>query len=124
MIGKDQSPDIGKQTQWKPGERPEGAGKPKGAKHVSSWITEMLEDAQFEQKLKDGTIIKGAPMKAIIKTAIARAMSGDARFLDLLFKYGYGQTIHHIVEEEPVLQLEEPNGVHKDDSTQKDTPTK
>lgn len=61
----------------------------KGSKHISTHIQEMLEDENFEQKLKDGTILKGRPIEAILKVAIAKARTGDHKFMDLLFKYGY-----------------------------------
>jgi len=65
-------------------------GKPKGTKHISTWLQEMLNDPDFELKLKDGTILKGAPLAAIIKTAVAKAVSGDMRAFDILGKYGFG----------------------------------
>ena len=68
-------------------------GKPKGTKHISTHIQEMLNDPNFELKLKDGSIIKGRPMDAIIKTAIAKGVSGDMRAFDMLGKYGYGQKL-------------------------------
>ena len=64
-----------------------------GSKHISTHIQEMLNDPDFELKLKDGTIIKGRPMDAIIKTAIAKGVSGDMRAFDMLGKYGYGQKL-------------------------------
>ena len=69
-----------------------GAAK-KGSKHISTHIQEMLNDPNFELKLKDGTILKGRPIDAIIKTAIAKGVSGDMRAFDMLGKYGYGQKI-------------------------------
>ena len=66
-------------------------GKAKaGSKHISTHIQEMLNDPNFELKLKDGTILKGRPIDAIIKTAIAKGVSGDMRAFDMLGKYGYG----------------------------------
>ena len=64
-----------------------------GSKHISTHIQEMLNDPNFELKLKDGSIIKGRPMDAIIKTAIAKGVSGDMRAFDMLGKYGYGQKL-------------------------------
>jgi len=64
-----------------------------GSKHISTHIKEMLEDEDFELKMKDGSIYKGRPMKAVIKTAIAKAMSGDMRAFDMLGKYGYGSKL-------------------------------
>lgn len=93
MIGKDQPADIGKGTQFKPGESGNPAGKPKGSKHLSTHIQEMLNDPDFELKLKDGTVLKGAPLAAIIKTAVAKAVSGDMRAFDMLAKHGYGERL-------------------------------
>lgn len=79
-----------KETRWKPGQSGNPDGKPKGTKHLSTHIKEMLEDDNFELKLKDGSILKGRPVEAIIKTAVAKAVSGDMRAFDMLGKYGYG----------------------------------
>lgn len=70
-----------------------GGRAKKGSKHISTHIKEMLNDPDFELKLKDGSIIKGRPMKAILQTAIAKAVSGDMRAFDMLAKYGYGQKL-------------------------------
>lgn len=93
MIGKNQTPDIGKDTQFKPGESGNPAGKPKGTKHLSTHIQNALNDENFELKLKDGTILKEMPIKAIIKTAIAKSVSGDTRAMEWLAKHGYGEKI-------------------------------
>ena len=79
-----------KETRWKKGQSGNPNGKPKGSKHISTHIQEMLNDPDFELKLKDGTILKGRPIDAIIKTAIAKGVSGDMRAFDMLGKYGYG----------------------------------
>jgi hypothetical protein len=93
-------------TQWKEGQSGNPAGKPKGTKNLSTWIKEMLEDETFEAKLNDGTILKGAPVKAIVSTLIIKAVNGDGKAFDLLGKYGYG-TRHDVSMEyqyvEPIL---------------------
>lgn len=66
----------------------------KGSKHLSSYIQEALTDENFELKLKDGTIMKEMPIKAIIKTAIAKSVSGDTRAMEWLAKHGYGEKLH------------------------------
>jgi hypothetical protein len=78
----------------KKGEVRNPKGKPKGTIHLSTRIKNMLEDESFEQKLKDGTILKGQPIEAILKVAIAKARTGDIRFLEWLAKYGYGTSIN------------------------------
>lgn len=80
-------PTIG---QWKPGESGNPAGRPKGSKNLSQHIENMLNDPDFELKLRDGSMIKGAPIGAIIKAAIVKAIAGDMRAFDMLAKYGYG----------------------------------
>lgn len=75
-------------------------GKPKGTKHLSTHIQEMLNDPNFELKLKDGSILKGAPIAAIIKTAIAKGVSGDTRAMEWLAKHGYGDKL--------VLEISDP----------------
>lgn len=74
----------------------------KGTKHLSTHIKEMLEDEDFELKLKDGTILKGRPVEAVIKTAIAKAVSGDMRAFDMLGKYGYGTKVDITSDGEPI----------------------
>ena len=81
-------------TKWKPGQSGNPAGKPKGAKHLSTHIQNMLNDVNFELKLKNGELLKGAPIKAIIKTAIAKSISGDTRAMEWLAKHGYGEKIN------------------------------
>lgn len=98
-------------------------GKPKGTKHMSTWIKEMLNDPDFELKLKNGTIIKGAPMGAIIKTAIAKAVSGDMRAFDILGKYGFGTKVDVTTNGKelptPIMKLNDgvlPNNSNNEDS--------
>lgn len=74
-------------------------GKPKGTKHLSTYIQEALIDPDFELKLKDGTILKEMPMKAIIKTAIAKSVSGDTRAMEWLAKHGYGEKFIHEIND-------------------------
>lgn len=79
---------------WKPGQSGNPAGMKKGTKHISTWIQEMLNDEDFETMLLDsrkGMVeFKGAPLKAIIKTAVFRASQGDDKAREWLAKYGYG----------------------------------
>lgn len=81
-------------SKWKPGQSGNPAGKPKGAKHLSTHIQEMLNDEDFEIKLKDGTLLKERPIKAIVKTAVAKSISGDNRWAEWLAKHGYGEKIN------------------------------
>lgn len=80
-------------TQWQPGQSGNPAGKPPGTKHLASYIRELMTDEDFEQKLKDGTVLKGAPVEAIVRTLIIKASKGNLRAFDLLGKYGYGTKV-------------------------------
>ncbi len=64
-----------------------------GSKHLSTHIQEMLNDESFELKLKDGTLLKERPIDAIIKTAVAKSISGDNRWAEWLAKHGYGDKL-------------------------------
>lgn len=79
-------------------------GKPKGTKHISTWIQDMLNDEQFEAVLLDsskGSIeFKGAPLKAIIMVALQRSIAGDQRWAEWLAKHGYGNTLNVNVSDE------------------------
>ena len=78
---------------FKSGDDPRRGVKKKGSIHLSTRIKNMLEDDNFEQRLKDGTVLKGQPIEAILKVAIAKARSGDIRFLEWLAKYGWGSKL-------------------------------
>ena len=78
---------------WKPGQSGNPKGKPKGTKHLSTRIQNMLQDDSFVQKLSDGSVLKGAPVEAILRVLIVRAAEGDLRAFDLLGKYGYGNKL-------------------------------
>jgi len=105
MIGKNQTPDIGKDTQFKPGQSGNPDGKPKGTKHLSTYIQEALTDENFELKLKDGTILKEMPIKAIIKTAVAKSVSGDTRAMEWLAKHGYGTNLNIEFNKNPAREV-------------------
>ena len=84
----------------KKGEVRNPKGKPKGTKHVSTWINKLLHDEKFVTQVREGykiTEYKGMPMKAILMAQIHLAVQGDSKATDLLFKYGYGtkQEIEH-----------------------------
>lgn len=91
------TPDIGKATQFKPGQSGNPAGLPKGFKHISTHIRELLEDEEFEGFIVNNTggmtEYKGKPIKAILRAMAIKAMSGDARAFEALSKYGYGTTV-------------------------------
>lgn len=78
-------------TPWRPGQSGNPAGKPKGTKHLSTWIQELLEDESFSYNLQGKKTKTGAPLKAILEVLVIKALEGDTRAFDLLCKYGYGQ---------------------------------
>lgn len=83
-----------KETQFKPGVSGNPAGPPKGTKHLSTWINELLNDEEFDTYIQHPTKgwkeYKGAPIKAIIEVAIRKALGGDDRAMEWLAKHGYG----------------------------------
>lgn len=82
-----------KNQTWQPGQSGNPAGKPKGAKHLSTWIQELLNDEDFETEIQEGYKIvhfKGAPIKAIVKAQMIKAVNGDVKAFDVLGKYGFG----------------------------------
>lgn len=88
------NPNTSGLTPFQPGQSGNPAGKPKGAKHLSTRIQEMLNDDEFTANMvgSDGKSIqfKGQPMEAIVRTAMLKAMSGDKKWAEWLAKYGYG----------------------------------
>jgi hypothetical protein len=67
--------------------------KPKGSKHLSTYIREILDDEDFEYKLANGKKIKGVPALAMVKALVVKAVEGDTKAFDLLAKYGYGTKV-------------------------------
>lgn len=95
-------PSQGKKTQWKKGQSGNPAGTKPGTKQLSTHIRSMLADPEFINKLN--TKVKGdlrkadptyqdIPVKAIIATAIIRAIKGERDSREWLAKYGFGTKI-------------------------------
>lgn len=82
----------------------------KGQLHLSTHIQNMLNDPEFELKLKDGSLLKGAPIAAIIKTAVAKSISGDTRAMEWLAKHGYGEKLNLYMENPIQLIVEKYGG--------------
>jgi hypothetical protein len=94
-------------TQWSSGVSGNPAGAKPGSKHLSTWVQEMLNDESFEMLLGQGPyavteVYKGAPIRAIVKTAIVRAANGDIRWADWIAKYGFGTKIAVSGQDPPV----------------------
>lgn len=94
-----------KATQFSKDNQPPNRGNKKGNRHISTHIQEMLNDPDFELKLKNGEVLKGRPMEAIIKTAVAKAVSGDMRAFDMLAKYGYGSNLNIAISKSPAREV-------------------
>lgn len=111
MAGNPNIVEAGKGTQFKPGQSGNLEGKPKGIKHISTHIQEMLNDEEFEAILLDskkGVIdYKGAPIKAIIAVAISKALHDKDKgqqWAEWLAKHGYGTKIT-VSTEDPIEEL-------------------
>lgn len=90
-------PFPNKDTQFKPGQSGNPQGVPKGTKHLSTHIQDLLNDEEFETNILDSKVgiraYKGAPVKAIIEVAIKHALNGDQRWAEWLAKHGYGDKL-------------------------------
>lgn len=91
------------------GETANPNGMPKGTKHIATWIQEMLNDEDFETILLDskkGALeYKGAPLKAIIKVAIHKAIHDKEKgnvWAEWLAKHGYGTKLDVTSGGEPI----------------------
>lgn len=92
------------ETQFKPGQSGNPAGKPKGVKHLSTIIQELVDDIDWSLtslKNKDELAKKYGKngMKAMALVAFSKAMSGDTKAMDWLAKYGWGNKITHDFED-------------------------
>lgn len=98
-------PSVGKKTQFKPGESGNPAGLPKGTKHISTWVQELLNDPDFVATIQVGLQLKeykGAPLKAMIEAQIRLAINGDSKAFDALRKAGWGSSIDLTSGGEPI----------------------
>lgn len=104
------NPDVGKATQFQPGQSGNPEGRPKGAISLSTRIQNMLNDEDFETYLPDAREgwrhFKGAAAEAIVKAAIIKAAAGDLKAADWLAKYGYGTKVEVTgAEGEPLIPV-------------------
>jgi hypothetical protein len=102
-------PHGGALTPFQPGQSGNPAGKPKGTKHISTWIQELLHDEEFtlDNFNFGGKQFKGAPIKAITTVAVMQALQGDEKWANWLAKYGYSEkkTVEHTgtIKHVPIL---------------------
>lgn len=84
-------------TPFKPGQSGNPKGKPKGIKHINTWVQELMHDEEFEALIYDAKVgvkeFKGAPLKAIIKAQMIKAINGDTKAYDSLVKSGWAQKV-------------------------------
>jgi hypothetical protein len=87
-------------TQWKHGQSGNPAGKPKGAKSLSTIVRRLLADEQLLDTLwgdKKPDWFEALPNKrvadAIVVIMVIKALDGDMRAADWLRKTGYGTKI-------------------------------
>lgn len=82
---------------FKPGQSGNPAGKPKGVKHINTWVQELMHDEEFEALIYDAKVgikeFKGAPLKAIIKAQMIKALNGDTKAYDSLVRSGWAQKV-------------------------------
>lgn len=97
-------------TQFKPGQSGNPLGKPKGIKHISTHIQELLNDPEFtiDNWQNSGNKFDGVPLKAIITVGVYNALQGDQKWADWLGKYGWGtktsnETTVHLPK--PILDI-------------------
>jgi len=79
-------------TQFKPGESGNPAGKPKGAIHLSTMIQDYLNEELDPDTVNPKEVGK-TRMKALVATAFIKADAGDNKWAEWLAKYGYGQKL-------------------------------
>ena len=84
-------------TQWKAGISGNPKGKPIGTKHVSTWIQELMHDNSYQLS----RVNHGTPIIAVIGALLNKAIDGDVRAAEVLFRYGYGTKIEATVTSLP-----------------------
>lgn len=89
-------PFPNKATQFKKGQSGNPKGRPKGGANLSTIIKELENDdydwSLIPVKQKDVIAKFGAPWRAIVGIALAKACSGDIKAAEWLAKFGYGET--------------------------------
>ena len=83
--------------------------KPKGSKHLSTLIREMVSDPKFHTYIqhpsKGYEEYSGPAIVAIINAAIIRAVAGDYRSMEWIAKNGWGKPMPEPNEFQPPPKL-------------------
>lgn len=116
-----------KATQFKPGQSGNPSGPKPGYKHINTWVQELMVDEEFEAMIQEGYTykeFKGAPIKAVIKAQIKKAVAGDTRAYDALVRSGWAQKVEqentHVIIT-PIMALDKViNAVPGNDSNEQD----
>lgn len=76
---------------WQPGQSGNPAGRPKGSRNLKTVIQDMLTDPNVCKELSEWNDLNAeTPLEAIIYALFSKAVDGDLKAADILFKYGYG----------------------------------
>lgn len=102
---------------FQPGVSGNPAGKPKGTRHLSTVIQELMDDENFELKLKDGKILKGRPSRKLAEVMYSLGISGNVKAADWLAKHGYGTKQIHEFETNPIDGILDKYGLKPDATT-------
>lgn len=79
MIGRDTSPDVGKDTQFKPGVSGNPAGKPKGVPHSKTRLLRLLELTENLKNPVTGEIEGFTIAEQLDLQQIIKARKGDTK---------------------------------------------
>ncbi len=100
---------------WVKGQSGNPKGKPKGSIHLSTRIRDLMSDKNFEAYIsvakKRNIIYKGAPIDAIIRVSIIKAVNGDDKAREWLSKYGWGHELEQAGSNKLVIETRQNTSV-------------
>lgn len=124
-------PFPNKDTQFKPGQSGNPAGKPKGRKSLSTMVRDLLENEidwskiplknsdEFKAKFNDDGILAG---EVLVRSALAEAMGkGGSAAREWLRKSGYGDKLQLGGDEDNPAPILGGLNLHTNDSTEEDS---